>query len=199
MAGWPSESSASDPPPAATRDAARAPGGAPLRRMLFALCLAMLVPMLTFVAAVIWRVQEAENARIEGELLQVARSAAANIDRELSGLGAALEVLASSSSLEGGDLATFGERARRLAESKGFEIVLRDPSGQHLVNTRVPPGEPLPFFPLAGFDDVLAGSDRPIVSDVFIGRIAREPLVALEMAVRDWPAPIGWSGFSLSA
>lgn len=152
-----------------------------LRWHLAALSLGLTLPGLAFTGVLLWGHAQAERARLEQEGMVAARAVAAAVDRDLASLTATLEVLALSPALASGDLAAFHQAASEVARRTGLPVVLSDPTGQQLVNTRRPFGSPLP--PLAfSLEEVLA-SQKPVVTDLFIGAVAGEPLYALVVPV----------------
>jgi PAS domain S-box-containing protein len=104
------------------------------------------------------------------------------IDSDLQGELVALETLTASGSLNTHGYDRFYNRAERMHEYAGVNILLRDRTGQQLVNTRVPWGTPLPRDAVAGDDEVIA-TKRPFVSNVIQGTVARHPIYSLTVPV----------------
>lgn len=155
----------------------------PVRWHLAALAAALALPILGFVATLLWRVSVAERDRLEGEALNTARAASVALDRELTGLASALNVLALSASLQEGDLAAFHRKTVDIQDRLGISAVLRDRTGQQLVNVRSPWGAPLPKANLPEPEPEMWRSGRPVVSDLFVGAVARTPLFAVQVPV----------------
>ena len=114
------------------------------RTYLLALVLALVIPSLLFTGYVLMRYADAERARIEAQAEDEARNLAAAVDLRVSGLIEGLRMLAGSGNLDETDLSQFHRRAAEMREIVGHNIVLRDVSGQQIVNARVPWGQPLP-------------------------------------------------------
>jgi PAS domain S-box-containing protein len=173
--------------PATATAAAPARPGRPrdrsVRHHLAVFALALALPVTLFAGVLLWRFADTERARLEGQALAVARAGAVAVDRELAGLISKVEVVSLFSSLRAGDLQAFHAQARAVQERTGIDVVLRDPSGQHLVNTRRPWGEPLPSLPLPELDAEVLRTKRPVVSGLFRGAVARAPLFAVEAPV----------------
>jgi PAS domain S-box-containing protein len=173
---------APDGSPQAQTTAARSESSRSVVRHLAIFALAFALPILAFVGFVLWQYASAERARLEAQATETARTVAFAIDQELSGLRAALDVLSLSQRLQDDDLAGFYEQARDVERLQGFVPVLRDLSGQQLVNIRRPFGTPLPSVTLSVDADVLSTKTAQI-SDVFLGAVAGEPLFALVVPV----------------
>jgi signal transduction histidine kinase len=150
---------------------------------IFALLLAL--PILAFVAILLWQYSAAERSRLEAGARDTVRATRIAVDRELAGLAAALEILALAPELQGRDrdLAAFHRRAEDVRSRIGVVAVLRDAAGQQLVNPRMPLGAALPTSSLAEPNPAVWRSGRPVVSDVFVGAVAGEPLFAVQVPV----------------
>lgn len=126
------------------------------------------------------RLADAEMERRQQDALELSQRISETIDRELVGLAAALEALATSPALEAGDMVALERQARSVLERRGFAIVLRDRNGQQLLNTARPTGIRLPL----SRDATLREADRLVmetggvqVSDLFFGTMTQRPLV----------------------
>ncbi|MDQ4135692.1 MAG: PAS domain S-box protein [Pseudomonadota bacterium] len=154
------------------------------RARLFILVSTVLVPVVLFAAVLLWRYAQAEQVRYQADALELSQRVSAAIDRELTGLTAALEALATSPALRaGGDLAIFDAQARAVLRSRGSFIAMRDRTGQQLINTSRPFGSLLPI----STDPVLLATDRqvfetgrPVVSDLYTGATTRLQLVLID-------------------
>ena len=127
----------------------------------------------------------AERAEAGRRTLDLARSLALVVERDTQGRLAALQVLALSPPLRGGDLD--GSRAQAEAvlaqQMPGANILLLREDGQQALNTAIPPGEPLPARRDTTTLRRLFATKQPSASDVFIGLVPRRPVVALEVPV----------------
>jgi PAS domain S-box-containing protein len=153
-----------------------------MRGYLFAMVVSILLPVVIFATILFQRYYHSEVARIEQELQNNARELALLIDRDLQGELVSLETLTTSGSLNSGGYERFYERAARVHDYAGFNILLRDRTGQQLVNTRLPWGTPLPRDAAAGDDEVVA-TKRPFISNVVQGTVARHPIYFLTVPV----------------
>ncbi len=84
-----------------------------LRTRLIVLVCAVLLPMLIFSGAVVWVHAWDERADVEGALRVGGRNLALSVDAQFASYTAALETLATSVSLDSGDLARFYRAAGR--------------------------------------------------------------------------------------
>jgi signal transduction histidine kinase/ActR/RegA family two-component response regulator len=171
-------------------DRPKAPGR-PIGRQLVLFALLLALPVLAFAAIALWQFAVSERARLEAQALDAARSARIAVDRELAGLEAALETLSLSRPLREGDLDGFHRQAEEMRAMLGLVAVLRDASGQQLVNPRVPRGQPLPQGNLVAPAPSAWQGRRVVVSDLFVGAAAQEPLFAVQMPVRRPDTPDG--------
>jgi PAS domain S-box-containing protein len=151
---------------------------------LIAVCVAPLLLLAIYLA--VSYVQTLQTEREEDASLQ-ARNVATIIDRQVSSQIAALQVLAAAPFLDDPPrLEEFYTQALAFPESLGGHVVLADLSMQMLFNTRTPFGASLPKLPRpqghAAAPTVLK-TGKPAVGDMFIGPIAKAPLVAVAVPV----------------
>jgi PAS domain S-box-containing protein len=176
--------------PAAGRDQAANPGVAArgpsarwsTRWHLAALVAAVLVPMLVFSGLLLWHTAQIQRRELKEDAVALADTLAANVDRQLQGFIWALQVLAASPALDRGDVEALYQHA---AAAKGIldsEIIIKNVSGQQLVNTRLDPSAPLPASLPEGDRQAIA-TRRAVVSDLFIGHAARRPILSVIVPV----------------
>jgi signal transduction histidine kinase/CheY-like chemotaxis protein len=110
----------------------------PLRRRLFALTAAGIMPLAVMGALGLYALAREQSAQAQRVGLELARSVATAIDAELRSSIVVLEALATSRTLDGDDLAGFRERTLRVLELKPewAAIVLADSAGTTLMDTR---------------------------------------------------------------
>src|SRR5215470_2227656 len=122
-----------------------------------------------------------QRAQAERVGLELARAMASAVDAELRSTVAVLESLATTTALDRGDLPAFGERARRILDTRPqwAAIALADPSRTPLADTRVAPGAALP--PIADVEsfDRAVRTRAPVV-----GNLSRNAPAALLFPVR---------------
>jgi two-component system cell cycle sensor histidine kinase/response regulator CckA len=143
-----------------------------LRSYLLTLILGILLPVLVFSAVMLVLFHRQTRAATEKGLLETVRALSVAVDRELSASISVLQALATADPLRTGDLTAFhGIATAVLVSQPAWEgIVLYDPSGQQLINTTHPLGDPLP---MTADTDALARVVRtraPVVSNLVTGR-----------------------------
>jgi len=155
-----------------------------LRILLAALVLVTLVPVLLFAWWAALRASGSERHQIEQSTQEIARELADAVTRQLDTARNTLVVLASSQSLQRGDVERFQTKAFEVARTLNVQIVLRDPrQDKQIMNTGVPLGTPLdaarnPPVRQQAEDEVLR-LRQPVVSNVFIGPLLNTPIVAV--------------------
>ncbi|MBL6080892.1 hypothetical protein JMJ56_23030 [Belnapia sp. T18] len=129
------------------------------------------------------------RAQASGQALNVARGLALALEGELRGRTLALEVLANSRALAGGDLDTFRIQAEALVarQAPGADILLLRADGQQLMNTAAPRGVPLPARTHLVNQRRVLETQRPATSDLYFGLVVRRPVVAIDVPV---PGPV---------
>ena len=158
-------------------------GGLRVASLLVVFGACLIVPSLAFTAYLLDRHWRDRQYEIERRLEQVAGNLAADVDTNLNLLIATLTLLTASPQFDSGQLREIHERATQSLKPMGLDLVYRDVSGQQLLNTRVPWGSPLPRSPQPEIDAAVRGTLKPHVSDVFVGTVARQPVVTLTAPV----------------
>ena len=151
-----------------------------VRRHLSIYALALILPVLSFSGVLLWQFTTAEQERLERDAWDAARSVAAVIDRDLTGLLATLDVLALTRDLQTGDFESFHAKSTEIQRRHGINVLLRDLSGQQILNTRRPWGAPLPRTPVPGLDVKVVATKRSHVSDLINGVVAQTYIFDVE-------------------
>ena len=160
-----------------------------IRQCLMAFGAALVLPGLIFAAVLLWRYASSERGRYEEEALGTAHRIVAAVDRELVGIQASAQALATSSSLQEGDFETFQRRAQMTLQSwsgqraDNYTVVVRDTTGQQVANTRLPWGSPLPKGANLPIDQQVIASKRPVIQDLFTGATAGRPIISIRVPV----------------
>lgn len=156
-----------------------------MRTYLLALVLAVGLPLaiLAVIALVVFDRQQRETSELQ--LVERAHSMSLALDRELTAVSRALQALARATFLEESDFLRVHEQASRtIAVHAGWEaIVVIDSSGQQVMNTRVPFGSPLPQTGSSELAKVVFTTAKPAVSNLFVGPLAKRPLIAVSVPV----------------
>ncbi|KFG67740.1 hypothetical protein JH26_20905 [Microvirga sp. BSC39] len=150
---------------------------------------ALVLPSLVFTAILLWRYAGAERHHYEEETLGTAQRIMASVDRELVGIQAAAQALATSSTLLEGNFEAFQRQTQITLQSwsrakpDDYAIVVRDIMGQQVVNTRLPWGSPLPKGANLPIDQQVIATKRPVVQDLFTGATASRPIISVRVPV----------------
>lgn len=150
---------------------------------VIALAAAVAIPTLALGLVMTHAWVSSEQARLRTGTLKSVQAAQENVDRYLAGRVAMLQALATSPALDQRDFRRLDAQARELLDLQGVNIVLRDASGQQLVNTRRPWGTPLPRIQNLETDRHVVRSKQPYISDLYQGIMAGGPLVRVIVPV----------------
>jgi PAS domain S-box-containing protein len=157
----------------------------PLRHLLVMLGLAIVAPLLLFVAYAAFRIADAQLDDVREDLTMEARTLSAGVDQEIVGEIERLQALAASPSLRQGDFAEFQRQAEAsLALRQSGNIVLIDRNMQQLLNTAVPFGEPLPKSPIPKFLERAFTTGKPQVTGLFMSSATHQLLFAIIVPVQ---------------
>jgi two-component sensor histidine kinase len=156
-----------------------------IRTFLILFALALTFPLVAFGIFAVNYMAALEEREIENRVLQVARALAENIDRELESAIVTLQTLATSRLLHQNDFAGFHAQASTALRREKAGILLIDHTMQQLLNTRASFGEPLPKTSDPETAQRVLATKQPQVSDLFMGRISRQPVVNVEVPVID--------------
>jgi hypothetical protein len=160
-----------------------------IRQCLLAFGAALVLPGLVFAALLLWRYASSERSRYEEEALGTAQRIMAAVDRELVGIQASAQALATSSTLLEGNFEAFQHQARLTLQSwsrqrtDDYAIVVRDITGQQVVNTRLPWGSPLSKGANLPIDQQVISSKQPVIQDLFTGATAGRPIISIRVPV----------------
>jgi signal transduction histidine kinase len=155
-----------------------------VRTYMIGLILVVVAPLLIFSAFLVRRSAEHEQEITASSVRERTQQAAATIDSELGALRARLFILAASTNLQTGDLVAFREQASETARQLGLTVILSDPAGQELVDTRVPLGQPLPVMLDRDAIRRVVATGQPDISDLAIGTSKHDFMIALSVPVR---------------
>jgi signal transduction histidine kinase len=165
-----------------------APG---LRARLVALVLAVLIPAVMAGGLLMWTVYRQQREFVERQMMETARALSLVVDREIGQKEVLLRVLASSPHLRSENWAAFDAQARQATQGGETWVVVFGPDGLQKVNTRLPPGTPLPAG--AGRAPGLTWSKtedgQMYVSNLFHGAVAKEAIISFNTSVERSGAP----------
>lgn len=157
-----------------------------IRTRLLILILAILVPTFSAATLAVGYVYLEERRAQENSVKEAVRAFALLVDNELEIKEGILRALASSPSLARGDLEEFYRHAKVLAPTPDTSIILTEPDGRQLLNTRVPLGSPLPARRASNIAELMEtrGADRTLVSDLFKSPLGGQHDFVVQVPVR---------------
>lgn len=151
------------------------PVSAPLRRRyslrlsLLSLVLVCVLPSVIVAGNLVISNYQLQRQQVYSNTVLLARKIAADVDRELSRVESGLRVLSTSAELAVGDLAAFHRRASDAVKSQaGRNYSLTDREGQHLLDTLVAFGDPLPPAATPAQSKQVFEIGTPVFSDLFV-------------------------------
>ncbi|MDB5790191.1 MAG: hypothetical protein JWQ80_215 [Massilia sp.] len=155
------------------------------RTRFLLLVLSVLVP--SFIAsalAVAYVYRDAQDTQ-NRSMTETARAMALLVANELETKEGVLRALAASPALADGRLASFYEHARKVVPPPDSTVILFDLQSRQLLNTRRPFGSVLPTSNASNIDELMAeyGTDRALVSDLFVGQVSKRHGFAIQVPV----------------
>ncbi|MDB5794190.1 MAG: putative histidine kinase, hybrid [Noviherbaspirillum sp.] len=155
-----------------------------IRTRLLILILAIVVPAFIAAAFGISYVYTEAQQTYRQNMRETTRALALVVDKEISERKAILGTLAASPALDGGDLETFYKQAKRIAPGPDTTIILSEPSGKLLLNTRLPFHAASP--PVVAAIQELRRQKHPedtVVSNVYFAPLGKQHSFSVEMPV----------------
>jgi PAS domain S-box-containing protein len=167
----------------------------PLRTALGLFALSLVLPAVLFFGLQYRQALVEKQSEVEREGLEVARSIAADINRELQIERAELAALATSQALHDGDYAAFHAQAKAaLKDAQGWVALVRG-DGTQLVNTLAPAGTLLDPVRLTDALQRVLRTGQSEDSDLFVSRISKRFIITVFYPVVN---PAGASDLVLS-
>jgi signal transduction histidine kinase len=147
--------------------------------------LATALPVWLAAAVLLYNAEIDARALVERDAAAAARSVMVAIDRDVAAATVLAETLATSQSLLEGDLARFRVRATNAIQRSGVgsNVVLSDASGQQVLNTLQPFGQPLPRHGNPDIVQTIFATAKPVISDLYIGGLMRRAVLSVEVPV----------------
>lgn len=157
-----------------------------VRTLLLWLVLACFLPGLGGTVFLLLQEYQEGRAQLQQNTLQTTRALVQAVDAQLHLAQQLAQALATSESLARQDFAAFHGRAQALLHQTniGQYVVISTESGEQLVNTLRPLGEPLPARTNVEQLHRVFATGRPAVSDVFVSPLTGRPVVSIEVPVR---------------
>ena len=156
------------------------------RTRFLLLVLSVLVPAFVAAAlAVAYVYRDAQNAQ-NRSMAETSRALAMLVANELEKKEEVLRVLAASPALAGGRMANFYDHARTAVPPPHATVILFDLESHQLFNTRRPFGSALPLRTASNVAALRKryGPDDGVVSDLFIGQVAKRLDFAIQVPVK---------------
>ncbi len=140
----------------------------PLRRRLFLLAAAGIVPLVLAVATGFFLLARHQADQARRGVLDITRALSTAVDAELRRTMSILEVLAASLDVDPRDLDAFSQRAARtlVMQPHWRNVVLSDLNGRHLVNLRRPEGTALADVTQRGSFEQVLRVEAPVVGNL---------------------------------
>lgn len=145
--------------------------------MVFALAIAFPLVVLTVITTD-WYVA-AERARLQTMGQLTGDHLRERLDRDLSEMSAMARTLATSPSIDAQDWARFDAQGRALVDTTEFTVSLIRFDGGHIVNTRVPAGQPMPTTPRPDIVAALLATRLPVISSAVKSAVTGADIVLI--------------------
>jgi PAS domain S-box-containing protein len=155
----------------------------PVAAYLGLFAIALLLPILLYSTFIVNRYSALQREAYAEEAREHIRAVSQHVDRDLATLTTTLESMASYPQLRGANLADFHARARAILHPLKLNVLLVSPTGQQLLNTRLPWGAELPREPLPDIDERVRVSKNAVVSGVVVGAVAKRPVYSITVPV----------------
>ncbi len=152
--------------------------------MLFGTLLATL-PLMGFAAWIVIALVSKEHADDDAELLRRTQAASLAVQHRFDRAAAALQALAVSPSMEGGDIHGLYEEAKRVMARHPDATAIRmgNADGQQLFSTAATWGEKLPVSKAAELESAVFSRGQIVYTPMFIGSVTRRWVMAVSVPV----------------
>jgi signal transduction histidine kinase/CheY-like chemotaxis protein len=154
-----------------------------IQARLTMLALVTALPLVALASFAILRTVDDQRAQVQRDVSERVDGLLADLDRQVSAIQAELQVLAVSPSLQTGDLHAYYHQMRAALSIQGTSIVLHDTTGQQLVSTNRPFGEPLPRATNTEMHNRVVATGKPQISDLIMGAVLRRPILVVGVPV----------------
>lgn len=156
-----------------------------IRSRLVLVVVACLVPACLLALLLVSHNYQHERARQVHDAIATARALMSVVDRDLGSVESALSALATSPNAQAADLSAFYLETKALLRDRGGNrILLVDRNGQQHFNTMLPFGRAPDKRADPAMWRNLFEKGQPVVSDLFIGPLTGQPLVAIGVPVQ---------------
>jgi PAS domain S-box-containing protein len=149
---------------------------------LIAFAVAVTLPLLLLVGALLYRSVTLENEQNKQRIGQVVQALVADLDRDMDRRIAVLETLSTSSLLSAEDWPAFYAQAKQGLGSRAY-LVLLTADGRQVINTYVPYGEAPKMTGDPASLQRMRQDPRPLISDLFTSLVVRKPVYNISIPV----------------
>ncbi len=144
--------------------------------------LAITIPLLLVLGALLIQSASAQRAQLENRVLQVLVAFVNDMDRDLDRDITILRTLATSRAIAGADWPTFYDQAKAGLQGRAY-LVLVDSTGRQLVNTYVPYGQQPAMTGDPETVRRILQSKAPVVSNFFVSLVVNKPVFNVSIPV----------------
>jgi signal transduction histidine kinase len=156
-----------------------------VRARLACLVLACVLPVWLAAGLMLHHAYLSKRTTVEQGMGDMARAMSRSVDLELGRIQAGLETLATSPSLQIGDMPSFHRQTQDVQRLyPEADIVLADAAGQQVVNSFVTYGTLLPKRGVLESVRKVFAEGHPVISGLFLGAVTGRPLAGIDVPVR---------------
>jgi len=151
---------------------------------LIILVLACIVPAAIAEVGLAYYSFKVQRQQLLDDTLAKARALTEMLDHVMIEAEGAIRALGTSPSLMSGDFRSFYRQAIEVQnQQEADNVILSETSGQQLINTFVPYAADLPVIHSPQFNRLLR-ADGPIVTDLFLGAVSKQPHFSIQIPLR---------------
>jgi PAS domain S-box-containing protein len=144
--------------------------------------LAITIPLLLLLGALLLQSASAQRAQLQNHVLQAVDALVSDLDRDLDRDITILHTLATSQALARADWPTFYDQARAGLQGRAY-LVLTDSDGRQLVNTYVPYGQQPAMTGDPETIRRIVQAKEPIVSNYFVSLVVKKPVFNVSIPI----------------
>src|SRR6516225_9119802 len=158
----------------------RSPG---IQARLVILILVTVLPLVALSSFAILRAVDNERSQIERDIRERVEDLLAEVDREIGSVQVSLKILASSPSLQRGDMEAFASQIREALKVQGLAIGLHDTVAGEIVSTSRPYGELPARQTNRDMVDRVVRTGKPHISNLLMGTVLQRPILTIGVPV----------------
>jgi PAS domain S-box-containing protein len=144
--------------------------------------LAITVPLLLLLGALLLQSVSAERAQLQGQVSQAVDALVSDLDRDMDRDITILHTLATSQALARADWPTFYDQAKAGLQGRAY-LVLVDSDGRQLVNTYVPYGQQPAITGDPETVRRIVQAKEPVVSNYFVSLVVKKPVFNVSIPI----------------